>query len=76
MRSAVKDYCEEENLTVFELFCKAYAHYIGKPLGLTQFCNVNRSAQMFLAAKNDTVPTYVADFIEKERRRQMELFAQ
>jgi hypothetical protein len=76
MRDSIKEYCDEEKLTIYELFCKAYANYIGRPVSLSHMATVNRDVGVYQANNHDSVPTYVADFIEKERRRQMELFAQ
>lgn len=74
MRNAVIDYCEEEGLTAYQLFARAYAEHIGHPLGTLQHSTVLHSAQMFMAAKSDTVPSYVSQFLEKQYKRQQELF--
>lgn len=77
--AAVKNYCEANSLSVFELFLTAYASYFHKHvLSREEFEKVNSQARLYLSGQSagavDGIPVYVAEFLHQEKDRQLVLF--
>lgn len=73
-QAELKKYCHTNGATVFEVFLKAYADYIGKPVSVGNRSRVMQHAMDYERNKRVTdIPHYAKVFLEKERKRQLAL---
>ena len=62
--------CYEQNLTPYEVFEKAYASFIGKPLAIREYSHATQDCQTYLRKKGGgDIPHYVSEYLERERKK-------
>ncbi len=67
LNPALQRYCLDYGLTCYEVFCKSYADFVGKPLSIENLNNLRVQADMYVK-KGIGPPHHVLRFLERHRR--------